>query len=96
LFWEITKHGQDAILWQLAFWRSTKKKKWSINGKSVCREAFCKLMGIGRKRLARASKTHRGRDGRSSGSQIRSVILKLLIPRTPTSLIFEVDVCSVH
>lgn len=33
----------------------------------VCRKGFCSLLGIGRQRLTRVSKTMRGKDGRSTG-----------------------------
>jgi hypothetical protein len=77
LFWGLSKTVQDTLLWSLAsaraskrFWglegpASQRRKSWKLDDKFVCREAFCKLLGIGTRRLRRVSQTTHGKDERS-------------------------------
>lgn len=45
--------------------RPRKRRTWWLDNIKVCRSAFCSLLGIGRKRLERVTKTFRGTDGRT-------------------------------
>jgi hypothetical protein len=69
-FWGLPKVAQDAVLWSLSSRHHGKqsKKRWAFAGTKVCRKAFCKMLGIGRARLTRTSRTDKGIDMRSKGS----------------------------
>jgi hypothetical protein len=40
-------------------------RTWHLNGKQLCRQAFCLLLGVGNHRLQRTSSRLRGKDFRS-------------------------------
>ncbi len=76
-FWSLSKAAQDQALWSLSCASSYSQRmpatlggdrpqghQWQLNGVSVCRVAFDRLLGIGNGRLQRATKTFLGRDGR--------------------------------
>ena len=65
--WRLKKSAQDALLWSLA--RKAKgptRRTWHIDGKVVCRDAFCQILGVGKDRLLRVSQTFRGMDMRGA------------------------------
>ena len=80
-FWALSKGVQDSLLWSLQASAGRSTAKWKIEGclvvpaatasfsrylgHWVCRAAWLTFLGVGRARLSRTRKRHRGLDERS-------------------------------
>ncbi len=64
-FWSLSKTAQDSFLWQMGSQTDSKHRQWSSEGHHVCREAFLRLLGVGKQRLARCSHLMHGQDLRT-------------------------------
>ena len=64
-FWRLTKRTQDSLLWSLQHEVGPGRKRWSMQGHPLCKDAWATFLGVGKHRLNRCKKRFHGKDFRS-------------------------------
>eukprot|EP00435_Cladocopium_sp_Y103_P018893 s3522_g4.t1 len=64
-FWRLTKPCQDSLLWSLQQEVGPGRKRWSMQGYPLCKDAWAVFLGVGKHRLHRCKKRFHGTDLRS-------------------------------
>ena len=64
-FWRLTKPAQDSLLWSLQHEVGPGRKRWSMQGYPLCKDAWATFLGVGKHRLNRCKKRFHGKDLRS-------------------------------